>query len=201
MPEYPDADTSILGWLDSPPAGSLTIDERCRRLAPALVPERWEHVGKHFARTGRSHALVKAWAPGWRCTEAYDPKGPKRLAECFDIHCELEIGTYPPDRKTATCHLHYETNPYYSQKELANLVPEAQLAEFCERREQFRIRVHKRLWSLEGLPWESRNNLLQIARFVVPMHSAVTVATVRDVLKQRLPLIAAIVDEVRSESA
>ncbi len=192
----PDPDSPVLQWLSSAPVGFVTADERCRRLASIVVPDGWESSGGHFVAKGHANALVLAWRPSWIGSD-YDPGGPHRLAECFNIHFEAEIATFPETRDTATCHLHYETRPYLPTSQLSAVATPDEIAEFTERRERFRAQLHARLAGLPDSGWQPRPHKLQIARFLLPTPPGMTIAELRERLETPLDQIATVVDDLQ----
>ena len=169
----------MVEWLGAPPVYFVTTEERCRLLAKVLIPATWERSGGLYTARGRRQCLVLVWALPW-ARGYYREDGGEPLENCVSVHFELDI-PYPFEGDRFTCHLHCETNPYMTERQVLALGPEA------ERFRQFTARFTDRLHqAIVGTQWRPSNRWLQKARLRCPLTRDTTIEECRDFVVPQL---------------
>lgn len=190
---------------DSRPIAELFF-ERTSGLVPHLAgtaalgaaikptsPGPWEHSAIWIQGRGHANPGLQFWREGWRGTPIV---GRQWTGDNVFIHLELELTEGPPWRLK----LHFETEPYYTQAELATLDG---YKEFIRMRDAFRAVVHAKL----GVPsmWRRSKYPLQSAVFKFTPKAGETVDGLRKALlpafTQILPVVEAALTAIRPTPA
>lgn len=134
----------------------------CHGLDDAWKPEAILIQGKGHANPG-----LQFWRPGWCGREIVEQRW---TANNIYVHLEVELTEAPPWRLK----VHFETEPYYTQRELHEL---AGHEGFARMRDVFRDTLHAQ--SALFPQWKPTHYRLQSAILNAPMSPDITVAELR----------------------
>ncbi len=170
-------------------AGTAALGEAIK----LALPGSWEHTAIWIQGRGHANPGLQFWRKGWRGTPIV---GHKWTRDNIFVHLEIELTEGPPWRLK----LHFETDPYYTQTELATLDGHK---EFIRMRDAFRAVVHANL--SEPSKWRRSNYPLQSAVFKFTPKAGETVEGLRKTLlpafAQILPVVETALTAVRPAPA
>jgi len=182
----------VVPWLEADWEGFITTDERCRKLAKALVPASWESDGSFFTRQGRSQCLAHFWMDSWMTAHYVEGQ---LLENCVSVQVQVDIPS-PYRNDQVTCHLHFESNPYMTQAEIKKLGNGAR--RFLAAAERFRELLHG---ELDAIDWRPANRWLQKAKLVLPLTQSTSVGEFAEALHPQLNVIGPRVSKVMNQTA
>lgn len=153
----------------------------------------WQHTAIWIQGRGHANPGLQFWREGWRGAPI---KGRQWTRDNVFIHLEIELTEGPPWRLK----LHFETEPYYTQAELATLDG---YKDFIRMRDAFRAVVHANL--IGSSKWKISNYPLQSAVFKFTPKAGETVEGLRKTLlpafTQILPVVETALAAVRPTPA
>ncbi|MFO0836940.1 MAG: hypothetical protein U1D55_00315 [Phycisphaerae bacterium] len=166
-------------------------------LAQQLFPGGWSTTGAPYEARGHGSLIIQGWRDGWITPQAFSAKGAHRLCDCRSIHVEIEIPKALAPNISGRLHLHFESNPYLSVRELQKMASAPDLAEFNFRKEQFREAFAAHAESLLRSGWQMKHNertVIQIATLSLPLSTISTVAETARFLTPHLAALGSAVD-------
>jgi hypothetical protein len=134
LPEAPDA-KPVFDLLEQP-AGLVPHLAGADALGAAIkrdLPASWQHAAIWIQGLGHANPGLQFWRPNWRGSEL---TGTCWKPDNVFVHLEIEMTEGPPWRLK----LHFETEPYLTQREINSLDGQA---EFVKMREAFRTCRHR----------------------------------------------------------
>jgi hypothetical protein len=191
----PREDDPLVPWLlGGQDEFLVTRKERAWELGPVIIAGDYQSHSECFIRQGREQLLIKAWRDSWRMAKWHE-HSTLPLDSCVWVHFELDV-PIPYEKHFSTCHLHCETNPYKTKRELEKLGD--QVAKFYEFSNSFTEKLHPKLADTQ---WEASNRWLQRARLSCPLKPSTTIGELRSFLAPRFEEVADHVTEAMREAA
>jgi hypothetical protein len=181
----PSEDTLLLAWLADKRLFA-TSSVLAAHLGHGFLAPGWDTFGAYWVFGAKEAYFVHASQPGWKKL-TYERGGEHRLAECFELHLELEL---PPKHQEGSLPLRLQcmTRPYMPASVMKNL-PEGERREFNEWRERVRGVVHAALGE-QHTRWRRTGHLLQLARAHLNVDACTTVGAFRDAYRELAEQIA-----------
>lgn len=189
----PADETLLLDWMHQPDQGFVTAEARARLLGEILLPGGcgYAREGALYTSAGHQQMLVSAWKKEWNTSTG---KPVQNIAESVSVHFELDI-PWPFGGGRITCHLHCETAPYRTRKDLERMGPEAD--PFRTFLSSFTSEIHGRL---AGTGWLPSSRPLQRARAILTLTPTMTVEEFRMEFLSRLDAVKNQVTEAMMEA-
>lgn len=170
LPERATDEALIRDILSAPRWGLVPYLAGVSALGAALrheLPGGWEHDAIWIQGRGHANPGLQFWQPAWCGSQIVEPNW---TADNIYVHLEIELTESPPWRLK----VHFETEPYYTQRELGQLKGHAG---FATMRDTFRDALHAQ--HSQFPLWKQTWHKLQSAILAAPVGPDATVAQLR----------------------